>query len=133
MSRILILLGVFFLFIQGCSSQDLRCVDVDYYNSNTSSQSSYRLTAEVVSNELVRLNFPSGGYLDKEDFGYIVFESRIAIVSLQGGKTYKVKLLSQVGDCFDNVLRTSQCKGITKKGKRCKTQTDSINGRCWQH
>jgi hypothetical protein len=67
----------FFLFtiLSSCSSQDLYCVDVDYYNQKTGTQSSYRLTAEVESGQLIELNFPSGGHIDKEDFGNVYFEN----------------------------------------------------------
>lgn len=30
-------------------------------------------------------------------------------------------------------IEAVQCKGTTKKGKRCKRKTNNANGYCWQH
>ena len=124
---------LFLLFFTSCSAQDLYCVDVDYYNSKTGTQSSYRLTAEVSSSKLVKLNFPSGGHIDDTDFGEVYFEDNVAYAVLKGGKSYKVELLSKGADCFDDVSHARQCKGKTKGGVKCKNKTDESSGYCWKH
>ncbi len=30
-------------------------------------------------------------------------------------------------------IESVQCKGVTKKGSRCKRKTNNSNGYCWQH
>jgi len=132
MSKLIFFFSVFLFSITYCFSQQIRCVDVDYYNTKTGTQSSYRLTAEVEHGVLLKLNFPSG-HLDQSDFGIINFDNNVSYVKLNGGKTYKIYLLSNKADCFDGVPMAKQCRGITKKGGRCKTKTDNRNGYCWQH
>jgi len=124
---------LFLLFFTSCSAQDLYCVDVDYYNSKTGTQSSYRLTAEVSSSKLVKLNFPSGGHIDDTDFGEVYFEDKVAYAALKGGKSYKIKLLSKGTDCLDDVSKARQCIGRTLKSVRCENQTDNASGYCWRH
>lgn len=59
------------------------CADVEYYNPNTGTNSTYTLNVEVESNELVVIHWPSGGWLDDDHFypeeldsdGYCYFTS----------------------------------------------------------
>lgn len=52
--------------ISGEFSDGDYCAEVEYYNPNTGTQSSYTLTVEVSNNEIVKIDFPNGGYLDDE-------------------------------------------------------------------
>jgi hypothetical protein len=45
------------------------CADVTYYNPNTRTRNTYRLEVDVESNELVKIHWNNGGWLDEEDFG----------------------------------------------------------------
>lgn len=47
--------------------------EVDYYNPNTGTRSKYTLFVEVQNNELLRIFWPNGGYLD--DFEFVEFDS----------------------------------------------------------
>lgn len=42
--------------------------EVKYYNPNTGTHSIYHLTIEVENNEVVRINFPNGGWMDEDHF-----------------------------------------------------------------
>jgi hypothetical protein len=42
------------------------CADVNYYNPNTTTSSNYTLEVEVEGNEVVRINFGNGGWLDSD-------------------------------------------------------------------
>jgi hypothetical protein len=42
------------------------CAEVDYYNPNTGTRSDYTLEVEVENNEVVRISFGNGGWLDSE-------------------------------------------------------------------
>lgn len=44
------------------------CADVEYYNPNTGTQSSYTLNVEVEDNELIKIYWPNGGWLDDDHF-----------------------------------------------------------------
>ena len=119
----------------GCKSQTngTYCAEVDYYNSKTGTGSNYTLTAEVTDGYLTQLNFPSGGYIDEADYGSAVFDNNNVASASFKGKTYKVRLIKKGTDCFDNVVRTRQCRGSNKSGSRCKNQTDNASGYCWRH
>ena len=124
---------VFTICQPSCQVDGVRCVDVDYYNSKTGKQSSYRLDAEVSSGRLIKLNFPSGGHIDSDDFGDVSFQNGKATAVVKGGKSYRIELLPNAADCFANVPNAVRCKGLTKNGDRCKNQTDNTSGYCWKH
>lgn len=44
------------------------CADIDYYNSDTGTRSTYTLNVEVESNELTVIHWPNGGWLDSSHF-----------------------------------------------------------------
>lgn len=44
------------------------CADVEYYNPNTGTRSSYTLNVEVEDNELTVIHWPNGGWLDEDHF-----------------------------------------------------------------
>jgi hypothetical protein len=44
------------------------CADVTYYNPNTGTKSTYTLEVDVENNELVKIYWSNGGWLDEEDF-----------------------------------------------------------------
>jgi hypothetical protein len=44
------------------------CADVEYYNSNTGTRSTYTLNVEVEDNELVTIYWRNGGWLDDDHF-----------------------------------------------------------------
>ena len=49
--------------------------EVSYYNPNTETESNYTLTVEVSVNQLVRIYWPNGGWLDTDDFDMVYFDS----------------------------------------------------------
>lgn len=110
------------------------CADVTYFNSNTGTNSEYRLIIEVEDNILMKINFPQG-WLDEDEFeaqelnedGFVEFETH-------QGYAYTVQILEiEIGDCFDGLIHPVQCIGITLKGGQCKHLTDNPNQLCWQH
>lgn len=134
MKYITVLLFYFLILSQMLSqSENLYCVDVDYYNPRTGTESSYRLDAMVSSGRLIELNFPNGGHLDQDDFGNVTFQNGKAIAVIKGGKSYSIQLLPKAVDCFANVPKAVRCKGLTKSGSRCKNKTDNRLGYCWKH
>lgn len=44
------------------------CADVTYYNPNTGTRNTYTLEVEVESNELVKIYWNNGGWLDEDHF-----------------------------------------------------------------
>ncbi|WP_304420337.1 hypothetical protein [Profundicola chukchiensis] len=80
---------------------------------------------------MTRMYFPNGGMLDDELNNADISDGK-ATVRL-GTKTYDVKVKSKGEDCLDNVVKATQCKGRTKKGKRCKNETGDASGKCHWH
>jgi len=116
-----------------CQSGDTYCVDVDFYNPKTGTASSYRLDAIVDLGVLKRLNFPSGGFLDQDDFGEVIFKNDHAVAIIEGGKSYRIKLLPITSDCFTDVDKAVRCIGVTANGLLCKNKTDNETGYCRLH
>ena len=44
------------------------CADVEYYNPNTGTRHTYTLDVEVDGGELIRIDWPNGGWLDEAHF-----------------------------------------------------------------
>ncbi|MEX6691025.1 hypothetical protein QTN47_26185 [Danxiaibacter flavus] len=44
------------------------CADVEYYNPNTGTRHTYELNVEVENGQLIRINWPNGGWLDESHF-----------------------------------------------------------------
>lgn len=109
------------------------CAEVSYYNPNTETQSSYTLTIEVSNNEVVKINFPNGGYFDDEITNGALDSSGEASFTSNKGYDYTVKITGRGSNCFENVPMAEQCNGITENGDQCQNETDNPNGFCWQH
>jgi len=44
------------------------CADIEYYNPNTGTRKTYQLNVEVESNDVIKIIFPNGGWLDDDHF-----------------------------------------------------------------
>ncbi len=109
------------------------CAKVEYYNPNSSTHSDYTLTITVDNNLLTKLDFPQG-YLTEDDLPSAIFSNDGKTnFTLSNGYEYTVKITGPENNCFDSVPKISQCRGITKKGIRCKKTTDNPSGLCWNH
>lgn len=114
---------------------DTYCAEVEYYNPNTGTHSSYTLTVEVESNEITQINFPNGGWLDNDHFSSVELEEDgTASFTSDKGYDYEITIIGSSRNCFtDNVPRAVQCSGETEDGDQCENMTDNSNGLCWQH
>lgn len=82
----------YYSYDDGFESGDY-CAEVDYYNPNTGTSSTYTLNVEVEDNVLVTVHWPNGGWLDETHYlpadldedGYCSFES-------DKGYEYEVRL-----------------------------------------
>lgn len=109
------------------------CAEVDYYNPNSGTQSSYTLTVEVADNSVVRVNFPNGGYMDDEISDGALDSSGETSFTNYKGYQYTVKIIGDESGCFESVPMAEQCLGITEDGDQCQNETDNESGYCWQH
>lgn len=114
---------------------DTYCAEVEYHNPNTGTSSSYTLTIEVESNEIVKINFPNGGWMGSDLFsGAELEEDGTANFKSDKGYDYNITIIGNSRNCFtDNVPRAVQCSGETEDGDQCENMTDNGKGLCWQH
>lgn len=113
---------------------DIYCAEVEYHNPNTGTTSSYILTVEVENNEIITINWPSGGWLDEDNFsGADLDEEGSTDFTSDYGYEYNIQIIGIGSNCFTNVPLARQCYGITKRGLRCKNMTDNPNRLCWHH
>ena len=89
------------------------CAEVEYYNPNTRTESSYTLTVEVSNNEIVKIDFPNGGYMDDEISDGTLDSSGEAKFTNHKGYQYRVKVVGDAGGCFESVPMAERCQGIT--------------------
>jgi len=107
------------------------CADVEYYNPNTGTQSSYELEVEVEGGEVTQINFPSG-YLDQSNFSSGgELDGADTEIESDKGYTYTVHLTG-TSPCRYRTTAV-RCIGITKSGNRCRKLTDNPDGYCSQH
>lgn len=72
------------------------CADVTYYNPNTGTRSTYTLNVEVEGNELTKINWPNGGWLDDSHFSpeELVEDGSCSFTS-DRGYSYDVKIIGE--------------------------------------
>ncbi len=109
------------------------CADVKYYNPNSGTSSDYKLIVSVEDNQLVKLDFPQG-YLADGDLPTAKFSNEGETnFTLSNGYKYTIHITGPESGCLNGLPNPTQCKGITKKGQRCKKLTDNANGLCHHH
>ena len=75
------------------SEDGIYCAEVEYYNPKTGTESTYTLPVEVEDEQLIKINFPNGGWLDESHFEReYIDEGKVEFTSDEG-KKYKVELL----------------------------------------
>ncbi|MBP2616962.1 hypothetical protein [Chryseobacterium jejuense] len=74
------------------------CAEIDYYYYNTGTSSTYTLTVEVENDELVKINWPNGGWLDDSHFTPQDISSGSCSFTSDAGYDYNITLLNK-GDC----------------------------------
>lgn len=66
---------------------------VNYSNSNTGYSNTYSLDVEVENCEVVRINFPNGGWLDSDHITPAELDGNgQCTIEGEGGKTYEVEI-----------------------------------------
>ena len=75
------------------------CAEVEYYYSETGTNSTYTLSVEIEDNQLVRIDWPNGGWLDDTHFTPPDIEDGTAQFTSDKGVDYTIKILGEEGDC----------------------------------
>ncbi len=74
------------------------CADVEYYNPNTGTRHTYTLDVEVDGGELIRIDWPNGGWLDESHFAAEDISSGECSFTSDRGYQYTVTL-NEKGGC----------------------------------
>ena len=74
------------------------CAIVEYFNPKTKTESTYTLSVQVENNELVKLYFPKGGWLDDSHFTPPKIKNGKAKITTYDNRKYEVKIIDK-GRC----------------------------------
>ncbi|WP_316834421.1 hypothetical protein [Pedobacter nutrimenti] len=75
------------------------CASIDYYNPSTGTSSTYTLDVEVENGELIRIDWPNGGWLDSSHFTpEEVDEDGHCSFTTYDGKQYEIQI-DEEGGC----------------------------------
>ncbi|WP_448103619.1 hypothetical protein [Pedobacter panaciterrae] len=75
------------------------CAEVEYYYSKTGTRSTYTLSVEIEDNQLIRIDWPNGGWLDDTHFNPPDIEDGTAEFTSDVGVDYTVTILGEDGYC----------------------------------
>lgn len=77
----------------GYYSDGTYCADIDYYNPDTGTRSTYTLNVEVESNEVTVIQWPNGGWLDSSHFNSEELDSDGSCsITAFDGKQYEIQI-----------------------------------------
>jgi len=81
------------------------CAEVEYYNPNTGTRSTYELDVEVDDGYLVQIDWPNGGWLDETHFSSEDISSGECSFTSDRGYEYIVTLGEKGGGCYSDGAR----------------------------
>lgn len=106
-----LILTISFLFFSHCKSianeennkieynDGEYCAEIEYYNPNTGTNSTYTLVVEIENNELTVIHWPNGGWLDRTHFTPPDISEGNATFISDTGAEYNVTILSSDINC----------------------------------
>lgn len=75
------------------------CAEIQYYYSKTGTQSVYTLKVEIENNQLVKIYWPNGGWLDETHFTTPEISDGEASFESDQGVEYSVRIIGNAYDC----------------------------------
>jgi hypothetical protein len=109
------------------------CAEVEYFNPNTGTRNTYSLNVEVENDELVKINWPNGGWLDESHFIAEDISSGECSFMSDRGYEYTI-LLKEKGGCSfsdENLLRYDIERDIRKiTCPQCGKEKKNYNSLC---
>ena len=80
------------------------CAEVDYYNPNTGTNNTYTLEVEVQYNEVVKILFGNGGWLDSDHMTpQTLDENGECVITTDRNYEYAIKITGKYCDYPDNI------------------------------
>lgn len=80
------------------SEDGIYCADIQYYNPSTGTESFYTLPVEIEDEQVIKIKFNNGGWLDESHFEREVIWDGEAKIITDENVEYTIKLLNN-GDC----------------------------------
>ena len=75
------------------------CAEINYYYSETGTQSTYTLEVEIENNELTVIHWPNGGWLDSSHFLPPDISDGEATFTSDANVDYTVRIIGKEGEC----------------------------------
>lgn len=91
------------------------CAEIDYYYSETGTNSTYTLEVEIENNELTVIHWPNGGWLDDSHFLTPDISDGEASFTSDRGVDYTVRIIGKEGDCSLDTYVTDEDELIREK------------------
>ena len=76
------------------------CAEVEYYYYKTGTRSTYTLEVEIESNELIKIYWPNGGWLDDSHFYPPDISDGYATFTSDRGMEYSIQIVGKEGECY---------------------------------
>lgn len=84
------------------------CAEIDYYYAETGTSSTYTLEVEIENDELTKIYWPNGGWLDDTHFTPPDISEGIANFTSDRGVDYTVRILGKEGYCSLDTYATDE-------------------------
>ena len=109
------------------------CAEVEYYNPNTGTRSTYELDVEVEDGYLVQIDWPNGGWLDETHFSSEDISSGECSFTSDRGYEYTVTLGKKGGGCYGGNSLQSQVNEDTENTTcpNCGDEKDEYDDYCY--
>lgn len=109
------------------------CAEVEYYNPNTGTRSTYESDVEVEDGYLVQIDWPNGGWLDETHFSSEDISSGECSFTSDRGYEYTVTLGKKGGGCYGGNSLQSQVNEDTENTTcpNCGDEKDEYDDYCY--
>lgn len=104
------------------------CARVEYYYSETGTNSTYTLAIDIEDGEVGRIHWPNGGWLDNSHFSSADISDGTARFSSFEGVDYEVTVVGRDGDCSLSISAVDEDQ-MVEEAKTAKEQSwqDMVN------
>lgn len=109
------------------------CAEVEYYNPNTGTRSTYTLNVDVENNELVLIHWPNGGWLDDSHFTPVELDDNgFCYFTSDKGYEYEVQITGS--ECSYDDSRKARMDAEADEAEvtcpKCGNEKDSYDRYC---
>ena len=106
------------------------CADIDYYNPDTGTRSTYSLNVEVESNEVTLIQWSNGGWLDSSHFSSEALDSSGSCsITTYDGKQYDIQITGSECSNTDNTQVSEDEDEV--KCPECGGDKSEFDDLCW--